>query len=40
MIKVCLSGLGKTGKEIARVSYDQDDIKIVSAICRLGSEKE
>lgn len=40
MIKVCLSGLGKTGKEIAKALLKQDDIKLVSALCRPGSEKE
>lgn len=39
MIRVCISGLGKTGKEIARVLLEQDDIKVVSAICSPNSEK-
>lgn len=30
MIKVCLSSLGKTEKEIARVLYDQDDKIVLS----------
>lgn len=39
MIRVCLVGLGKTGKEIAKVLLEQDDIKIVSAICSPNSDK-
>lgn len=33
MIRVCLSGLGKTGQEIAREILNQNDMQIVSAIC-------
>ncbi len=33
MIKVCISGLGRTGKEIARAILAQDDIQLVSAVC-------
>lgn len=40
MIKVCISGLGKTGKEIAKVLLEQDDIKLVSAICSPNSDKK
>jgi 4-hydroxy-tetrahydrodipicolinate reductase len=40
MIKVCISGLGKTGKEIAKVLLKQDDIRLVSAICSPDSEKK
>lgn len=39
MIKVCLSGLGRTGKEIAKVLLEQKDIMIVAAICSPKSEK-
>jgi 4-hydroxy-tetrahydrodipicolinate reductase len=39
MIRVCLSGLGKTGKEIAKVLLEQEDMKLVAAICSPGSEK-
>lgn len=39
MIKVCISGLGRTGKEIAKVLLEQKDIAIVSAICSPKSEK-
>ena len=40
MIRVCISGLGKTGKEIAKVLLEQDDIKLVSAICSPNSDKK
>lgn len=40
MIRVCISGLGKTGKEIAKVLLEQDDIKLVSAICSPSSDKK
>lgn len=40
MIRVCISGLGKTGKEIARVLMEQQDIKLVSAICSPNSDKK
>ncbi|HEY9060757.1 MAG TPA: 4-hydroxy-tetrahydrodipicolinate reductase [Pseudobacteroides sp.] len=39
MIRVCISGLGKTGKEIAKVLMEQEDIKLVSAICSPSSDK-
>lgn len=39
MIRVCLSGLGKTGKEIARELLEQKNIKLVSAICSPNSDK-
>ncbi|MCX7748289.1 MAG: 4-hydroxy-tetrahydrodipicolinate reductase [Clostridia bacterium] len=39
MIRVCISGLGKTGKEIAKVLLEQEDIKLVSAICSPNSDK-
>ncbi|OPZ88698.1 MAG: 4-hydroxy-tetrahydrodipicolinate reductase [Firmicutes bacterium ADurb.Bin419] len=40
MIRVCISGLGKTGKEIAKVLLEQEDIKLVSAICSPSSDKK
>jgi 4-hydroxy-tetrahydrodipicolinate reductase len=40
MIRVCISGLGKTGKEIAKVLLDQEDIRLVSAICSPNSDKK
>lgn len=39
MIRVCISGLGKTGKEIAKVLLEQEDIKLVSVICNPSSDK-
>lgn len=39
MIKVCISGLGRTGKEIAKVLLEQKDISVVAAICSPISEK-
>lgn len=33
MLRVCISGLGKTGLEIARAVLLQKDMKLVSAIC-------
>lgn len=39
MIRVCLVGLGKTGKEIAKVLSDRPDMKLVAAICSPGSSK-
>jgi len=40
MIRVCISGLGKTGREIAKVLMEQQDIKLVSAICSPNSDKK
>lgn len=40
MIKVCLIGLGKTGKEIAKMVFDQNNMKIVSAMCSPDSSKK
>ncbi len=40
MIRVCLIGLGKTGKEIAKYLLQQEDIKLVSVICSSNSEKK
>ena len=39
MIRVCLIGLGKTGKEVAKVLLEQHDIRLVAAICSPGSAK-
>ncbi len=39
MIRVCILGLGKTGKEIARVLLEQEDIKLVCAVCSPDSDK-
>lgn len=39
MIRVCLVGVGKTGKEIAKALLEQEEIRLVSAICSPGSEK-
>jgi 4-hydroxy-tetrahydrodipicolinate reductase len=40
MIRVCISGIGKTGKEIAKALMEQDNIKLVSAICSPNSNKK
>ena len=40
MIKVCLIGLGKTGQEIGKMVFEQDDMRIVSALCSPGSLKK
>lgn len=40
MIRVCLIGIGKTGKEIAKTLLEHSGIKIVSAICSPNSAKE
>ncbi len=40
MIRICLIGLGKTGSEVARVLLEQEDFRLVSAVCRPGSPKE
>lgn len=37
MIRVCLIGLGKTGREIAKVILEQQDMMLVSAICNRDS---
>ena len=39
MIKICLLGLGRTGKEIARVLLEQKDIHLVFAVCSKNSQK-
>ena len=40
MIRICLVGLGKTGKEVARVLLEQKDMKLVAAICSPLSDKK
>lgn len=40
MIKVCLIGLGKTGKEIGKMIFEQDYMRIVSAMCSPSSLKK
>lgn len=40
MIRICLIGLGKTGSEVAKVLLDQQEFKLVAAVCRPGSPKE
>lgn len=40
MTRVCICGLGKTGKEIAKVLLEQKNIKLVAAICSPGSDKK
>jgi 4-hydroxy-tetrahydrodipicolinate reductase len=37
MIRVCLIGLGRTGKEIAKTILEQDDMKLVMAVCSKNS---
>lgn len=39
MIRVCLVGLGKSGREVAGVLLEQEDIRLVAAVCSPGSEK-
>ncbi|CAA7599486.1 4-hydroxy-tetrahydrodipicolinate reductase [Acididesulfobacillus acetoxydans] len=39
MIKVCLIGLGRTGKEIARVLLQQQDLTLTMAVCSPYSDK-
>ncbi|GAE89855.1 4-hydroxy-tetrahydrodipicolinate reductase [Acetivibrio straminisolvens] len=38
MIRVCLVGLGKTGKEIAKVILEHENMKLVSVVCSSGSK--
>lgn len=40
MIRVCLIGIGKTGREIAKVLMEQKDIELVAAVCSPGSAKK
>jgi 4-hydroxy-tetrahydrodipicolinate reductase len=39
MIKICLVGLGRTGKEIANAIMEQKDMKLVSIFCKPNSNK-
>jgi 4-hydroxy-tetrahydrodipicolinate reductase len=39
MISICLVGLGRTGKEIAKVIMEQKDLKLVSVVCKPSSSK-
>ncbi len=38
MIKVCISGLGRTGKEIAKAIINENGLNLVSAICSPNSK--
>lgn len=38
-MRICLVGLGKTGKEIAKVLVKQEGMELVSVVCRPGSDK-
>jgi len=38
MIKVCISGLGRTGKEIAKAILNQKEIQLVSVVCSPSSK--
>lgn len=40
MTAICLSGLGKTGKEIAKFLLEQDHLNVVAAICSPNSSKK
>lgn len=40
MTKISLIGLGKTGKEIAKVILNRKDMKLVSVMCSPSSDKE
>ncbi|OPJ58324.1 4-hydroxy-tetrahydrodipicolinate reductase [Clostridium chromiireducens] len=37
MLKVCLIGLGKTGREIAKMIFNQRSMKIIAVMCSPGS---
>jgi len=39
-IRVCLIGIGRTGQEIARTIMEQEDLKLVMAVCRSQSAKD
>lgn len=39
MLKIGLIGIGRTGREIAKVLFEQKDMQIVFAMCRPGSMK-
>ncbi len=40
MMRICLVGLGKTGKEVAKVLLEQKDMKLVAAVCSPTSDKK
>lgn len=39
MLRVCILGLGRTGKEIAKVIMQQADLNMVLVVCRSTSKK-
>lgn len=39
MLKICLSGLGRTGSQLAKYLLQQKDVQLVSAVCSAGSPK-
>ncbi|MDR3287807.1 MAG: 4-hydroxy-tetrahydrodipicolinate reductase [Peptococcaceae bacterium] len=39
MLRICLIGLGRTGKEIAKLILAQEDMQLVMAVCGPNSEK-
>lgn len=40
MLNVCLIGLGRTGKEIAKILLQQEDMRLVMAVCSEHSAKD
>lgn len=40
MLNICLIGLGRTGKEIAKILLQQEDMRLVMAVCSEHSAKE
>jgi len=40
MIRLCLVGIGKTGKEVASFLLEQENVKLVAAVCSPGSSKQ
>ena len=38
MIKICISGLGRTGKEVAKAILNEQELNLVSAICSPNSK--
>jgi len=39
MIKLCISGLGRAGKQIAEYLWGREDVKLISTCCSTGSKK-
>ncbi|HHV72311.1 MAG TPA: 4-hydroxy-tetrahydrodipicolinate reductase [Clostridia bacterium] len=39
MLRLCIAGLGRTGKEIAKLALEIPDIKVVMALCSINSDK-